>query len=136
MNDSYSYYPGVHPHLYSSSYDGLYLPPAYRPVYWTPERDFPPVDTKILTHSVTAFQRLMKDASLLLSKLADPQIAKQIMAAAQTGNQQEVDRIVRSFGCECSVKTSYSPSSVQFEINTQTHEVPCCLLSMSLKWGR
>lgn len=131
MNYPSSYYP--YPY---SPYDRYPIPAAYYPAYWVWNRDFPPVDTKILEHSVTSFQQLMEDASLVLKKLAEPSIANQIMTAAQTGNQKEVERIIHSFGCKSVVKTSYSPSSVQFTIDPHVQGMPCCNLSMSLKWGK
>jgi hypothetical protein len=78
----------------------------------------------------------MEDAALVLKKLAEPSIAHQMMTAAQTGNQKEVDRIVHSFGCKSAVTTSYTPSSVQFTIYPDMQGMPCCNLSMSLKWGK
>lgn len=131
MNNPPSYYT----HTYSP-YDRYPIPTAYYPAYWAWHRDFPPVDTKILVHSITSFQRLVEDASLVLKKLAEPFIAQQIMTAAQTGNQKEVDRIVHSFGCESVVSTSYTPSSVQFTISPHMQGMPCCNLSMSIKWGK
>ncbi|NEW07953.1 hypothetical protein GK047_18295 [Paenibacillus sp. SYP-B3998] len=133
-----NYPPSYFPQPYSP-YDG-YPPPNVNyshPAYWIWEREraYPHVDTKILMSSVDAFQRLMNDASLLLKKLADPQIASQLMTAAQTGNQKEVDRIVSSFGCESAVATSFTPSSVKFSIDPLAQGIPCCDLSMSLKWG-
>lgn len=119
-----------------SLYDRYPIPVAYFPAYPVWNRDFPSVDTKILMHSVASFQRLVEDASLVLKKLAEPSIAQQIMTAAQTGNQKEVDRIVHSFGCESVVTTSFTPSSVQITIYPHMQGMPCCNLSMSLKWGK
>ncbi|UJF33004.1 hypothetical protein [Paenibacillus hexagrammi] len=108
---------------------------GYYPLYadW---RDFPPINTATLNQSVAAYPKLMKDASMLLSKLHDPHTAQQLMSAAQSGNHQEVDRIVASFGCNCSIATTFSPSSVKFTLNPHTAGIPCCELSMSLKWGK
>ncbi|TXK76107.1 hypothetical protein [Paenibacillus sp. N3.4] len=98
-------------------------------------RDYPPVNTKILSHSITAYPKLLHDASLVLNKLGNAQIAQQLMANAQNGNQKEVDHIVRSFGLESVVATRYTPSSVQFTINPHAEGKPCCTLTMSLQWG-
>ncbi|MBD0382561.1 hypothetical protein [Paenibacillus sedimenti] len=133
MNYPPSYYP-PQPHTLYGNYP---LPAAVYPTpYWVWNRDFPPVDTTILAHSVVGFQKLMKDASIVLSKLSDQHISNQIMTAAQTGNQKEVDRIVHAFGCESLVMTGYTPSGVQFKIDPRDQGVPCCSLTMMLKWGR
>ncbi|MDQ0902686.1 MULTISPECIES: hypothetical protein [unclassified Paenibacillus] len=118
-----------------SPYDRYPIPAAYYPVYWAWHRDFPPVDTKILSHSLASSQKLLRDASLLLQKLADPTIARQLMTNAQSGNQKEVDRIVHTFGTESIILTSYSPSSVRFTIDPRVTEKPCCEIVLSLKWG-
>ncbi|NOV01830.1 hypothetical protein [Paenibacillus planticolens] len=100
-------------------------------------RDYPAVDTKILSHSLTTSQHLLKDASLVIQKLADPATSHELMKHAQQGNQKEVDRIVRSFGSTSSVATTYSPSSVRFTIDPRTDGgVPCCEVTLSLKWGQ
>ncbi|SDO72868.1 hypothetical protein SAMN04487897_12085 [Paenibacillus sp. yr247] len=109
-------------------------PYHYAP-YWVWDRDYPSVDTKIMSHSVTTSQNLLKDASLLIRKLAEPAIARQLMANAQIGNQKEVDRIVNSFGVESTILTSFTPSAIQFIIDPRGTGKPCCEMTLSLKWG-
>jgi hypothetical protein len=110
-----------YPHLYTNT---------------TIARDYPTVDSKILSNSIASSNHLLKDASLLVQKLAEPAIARELMTHAQQGNQKEVDRIVHSFGCKSIVVTSYSPSSVKFTINPQSNDMPCCEVTLSLKWGQ
>jgi hypothetical protein len=50
MNNPPSYYP--YPY---SPYNRYSIPAANYPAYLVWNRDFPPVDTKILVHSVTSF---------------------------------------------------------------------------------
>ncbi|MDD9270957.1 hypothetical protein ACFPES_28305 [Paenibacillus sp. GCM10023248] len=101
---------------------------------WEP-RDYPKVDTKMLSHSLAASQSLLKDASLVTHKLQDPEIARSLMANAQQGNQKEVDRIVQSFGCSAAVVTTYSPSSVKFTMDSRSLNTPYCEITLMLKWG-
>ncbi|MDU0205092.1 hypothetical protein ACYEXS_11345 [Paenibacillus sp. MAH-36] len=99
-------------------------------------RDYPTVDSKILSNSIASSHHLLKDASLLIQKLSEPAIAHELMTHAQQGNQKEVDRIVHSFGVKSAVVTSYSPSSVKFTIDPQTPDIPCCEVTLALKWGQ
>lgn len=99
-------------------------------------RDYPTVDSKMLSNSITSSNHLLKDASLLTQKLAEPAIARELMMHAQQGNQKEVDRIIHSFGCKSTVVTSYSPSSVKFTIDPPANDIPCCEVTLQLKWGQ
>ncbi|MZQ82568.1 hypothetical protein GQF01_10645 [Paenibacillus sp. 5J-6] len=99
-------------------------------------RDYPTVDSKILSNSIVSSNHLLKDASLLTQKLAEPAIARELMTHAQQGNQKEVDRIVHSFGCKSMIVTSYSPSSVKFTIEPGANDIPCCEVTLLLKWGQ
>ena len=111
------------------------FPPSVYPLpYWGWNRNFPPVSTTILSHSIASCQKLMKDASIVLGKLSDQQIAQQIMTAAQIGDQKEVNRIVHAFGYESLIATSFTPSGVQFMIEPR-EGAPNCNLTMMLKWG-
>ncbi|OCT15862.1 hypothetical protein A8709_09555 [Paenibacillus pectinilyticus] len=121
-------YPPVHYQQYPAH------PYHYAP-YWAWDR-YPSVDTKMLANSVSSTENLLKDASLLISKLSDPKIAHELMTSAQNGNQKEVDRIIHTFGSKSTIITSFSPSAIQFTMGPHvagTH--PCCQLSLSLKWG-
>jgi hypothetical protein len=77
----------------------------------------------------------MVDADLLLSKLSDPAFANQLMSAAQEGHKEEVERLIKSVGSQSAIITQYTPSGVQFTIDPNGEETPCCTLSMTLKWG-
>ncbi|MBP1964790.1 hypothetical protein [Paenibacillus aceris] len=99
-------------------------------------RDYPAIDSKILSQSLTASQHLLKDASLVIQKLADPAISHELMKYAQQGNQKEVDRIIHSFGSKSLIVTSYSPSAVKFAIDPHTDGMPCCEVTLMLKWGQ
>ncbi|KRE49160.1 hypothetical protein [Paenibacillus sp. Soil724D2] len=133
MNYPPSYYTYTSPY---SPYNRYPIPAAYYPAYWAWHRDFPPVDTKVLSHSVATSQTLLRDASLLIQKLEDPAIAGQLMSNAQNGNQKEVDRIVHTFGIESIILTKFTPSVVHFTIDPRVPEKQCCEVVLSLKWGK
>lgn len=63
-----------YPHLYTNT---------------TIPRDYPNVDSKILANSIASSNHLLKDASLLVQKLAEPAIAHELMTHAQQGNQKK-----------------------------------------------
>lgn len=142
-----AYYGNSQPfHLHCPAHSLYYLPPytpyggwdhrhfTYGYGLWE-QRDFPKVDTTILSHSLTTSQNLLKDAALVIQKLHEPEVASQLMTNAQQGNQKEVDRIVHSFGCTSTVATTYSPSSVKFTIDSRPTNTPYCEVTLSLKWG-
>ena len=94
---------------------------------------YPPVDTAYFQHSVVSFQSLMKQASLILDKLAgSKELCAGLMKAAQQGNQAEVDRIVKSTGVISAVTTVYTPTAVQFLLQAP-HQGGS--LALNLRWG-
>ncbi|MFX3673339.1 MAG: hypothetical protein ACE3JQ_02670 [Paenisporosarcina sp.] len=99
-------------------------------------RQYPPVDISTFVHSVTAFQKTVAEASTILNKFAEPQFANWIMSAAQAGNKQEVDRLIKSIGTNTPVTTQYTPSGVLLTIHAQAQGSQCCTLTMYLKWGK
>jgi uncharacterized protein with von Willebrand factor type A (vWA) domain len=98
-------------------------------------RQYSPVDTSTFERSVTAFQKTVVEASTILRKFAEPQFANRLMSAAQTGNQHEVDRLIKSIGTNTPVTTQYTPSGVFLTIHAQAQGSQCCTLTMFLKWG-
>ncbi|MGG1517787.1 hypothetical protein ABE504_20395 [Paenibacillus oryzisoli] len=131
MYNDPSLYPYAPLHYYA------YPPhPYHYAPYWAWDRDYPPIDTNQLKNSVVLSDSMLKDATLIVNKLGDPAVAKQLMASAQSGNHKEVDRIVHTFGSKSDVHTTYTPSTVQFVLGPKTAGgAPCCRLMLSLKWG-
>ncbi|MNR59920.1 hypothetical protein D3C85_1812810 [compost metagenome] len=80
-------------------------------------------------------EHLLKDASIVVKKLTDPAIAQQLMTNAQSGNQKEVDRIVKTFGGDSTIETTYSPSAIQFVVGPHPTGNQCCRVTLMLKWG-
>ncbi|PLT32109.1 hypothetical protein [Bacillus sp. V5-8f] len=107
-------------------------PYSHLPIY----RQYPPVDTSTFEQSVAAFQKTVVEAGSILKKFAEPQFANRLMSAAQQGNQQEVDRLIKSIGTSTPVTTQYTPSGVLLTIHAQALGSQCCTLTMFLKWGK
>ncbi|WP_174612865.1 hypothetical protein [Virgibacillus ihumii] len=120
-------YPQIHMH-----------PPIFHNPF-SSSRQYPPVDTTILSQSVKEFQVLMQQGGILLERLSDTAYSEKIMEAAQLNQQAEVDRLVQSIeGLYVTVKTSYTPSGVIFKLQSPAFEQGgnCCTLNITLKWGR
>lgn len=112
-------------------------PPNYAPQL-SPARQYPPVDTKILSQSAKTFKTLLKQGELLIDKFADREFSHQMMDAAQKGEQTEVDRLIQSVeGVTVPVKVRYTPSGVQIDITApqEGEGKDCCTLTITLKWG-
>lgn len=96
---------------------------------------YPPVDISIFEHSVTSFQKIINEASIILKKFADPQFAFRLMTLAQAGKQLEVDRLIKSIGTSTPVTTQYTPTGILLTIHAQAQGSQCCTLTMYLRWG-
>jgi len=105
----------------------------YPQYYWN--RQYPPVDTAIFLKSVTAFQKISKEAGTILEKFSEQQFAYQLMDAAQAGNQGEVDRLIKSIGNSTPVTTQYTPDGLLLTIHADADGSKCCTLTMYLRWG-
>ncbi|GAE27425.1 hypothetical protein JCM9140_3572 [Halalkalibacter wakoensis JCM 9140] len=57
------------------------------------------------------------------------------MDAAQASDDAEVDRIIRETGVPTVVETSYSPTGVTFTLRDEAAGIPCCTLTMYIRWG-
>ncbi|TFJ93289.1 hypothetical protein [Lentibacillus salicampi] len=129
----------------------MYYPPYDHPAYhqnqyhtnifnnrFLPSRQYPPVDTEMLSQSLNEFQILIHQGEILLDRLNDTQYAVQLMQAAQQGNQSEVNRLIDSIdGLYVPTQTTYTPSGVIFELQSPavSQGANCCTLKITLKWG-
>ena len=100
------------------------------------QRDpFPPVDTHQLNESVNRFQELMKQANLLLSRLAgDPEFAKELMSEAQQSNTAKVKELILSTGITIEAKTEYTPTGIRIILENSEIKGQCCDLLVALRW--
>ncbi|KPH71762.1 hypothetical protein AFL42_14315 [Oceanobacillus caeni] len=99
------------------------------------QNQYPPVDTEQLDKSVHKFQDLMKQANLLLAKLAeDPVFAKELMSAAQQSKSEKVNKMIESTGITIDVKTSFTPTGIRIILNNSEIAGQCCNLLIALRW--
>jgi hypothetical protein len=111
--------------------------PGYH-YYYPITRQYPQVDVNVFTKSIKSYRLLMDQGSILLDRLGDGDFDVKLMAAAQQGNQTEVDRLMKTIGLKVPVKTKYTPTGVTFELTTQPVQgsyMSCCTLTVHLKWG-
>jgi hypothetical protein len=100
-----------------------------------PQRQFPPVDIHKLDVSVHKFQTLIRQADLLVNKLAeDPKFTKELMSAAQQSNKRRVNELILSTGITLRVKSTFTPSGIKIILDNSGMEEDCCNLLIGLKW--
>lgn len=98
-------------------------------------RQYPEVDPTLLEQSAKSMQNLMREASLVLNKLADSKsFASKIMSAAQHSNMDEVDRLIQSTGIKSKVKTSFNPDGINMKFSSSIGQTECCHLTIALRW--
>jgi hypothetical protein len=89
----------------------------------------------MFNQSAIAMQTLMKDASILLKKLAESkEFDSKIMAAAQQSNSKEVDELIKSTGIQSKVSTSFNPDGIKLTLSSETGGAECCHLTITLRW--
>ena len=103
--------------------------------YSTALRPYPQVDPTLFNQSAIAMQMLMKDASLLLNKLAESkEFDSKIMAAAQQSNMKEVEKLIKSTGIKSKVETSFNPDGISLKLSSKVGSTECCHLTILLRW--
>ncbi|QCR31209.1 hypothetical protein [Lysinibacillus sp. SGAir0095] len=96
---------------------------------------YPPVDPELLYESAKQSNKLMKEASLVLDKLASSkEFGARLMDVAQHSNTQEVERLIHSVGITSDLKINYNPDGLELEFKSKVQNLDCCLLSISLRW--
>ena len=74
-------------------------------------RQYPQVDTGQLEDSVTRFQKLIKEADLLINHLANSrEFSTQLMSAAQKSDKNKVIQLIREAGVSIHVTTTFTPT--------------------------
>ena len=96
---------------------------------------YPPVDISTFEQSVTSLQKAADEVDTILKKFTEAPFARKLMTAAQTGNQQEVDHLIKSIGTSTPILTKYTPSGILLTIHAQAQTPECCIFTMYLKWG-
>ncbi|MFD2214459.1 hypothetical protein [Metabacillus endolithicus] len=104
-------------------------------IYPSSIRQYPEVDPTLLEQSAKSMQKLMKEASLVLNKLADSKdFATKVMSAAQQSNKQEVDKLIQSTGIKSKVNTTFSPDGINMKLSSAIGGAECCYLTIALRW--
>lgn len=98
-------------------------------------RPYPEVDATLFEQSAKSMQSLLKDANLLLTKLADSKsFAQKVMHAAQQSNTKEVDKLIKSTGIKSDVSANIDPDGINLKISPKGNNTDCCQLKIALRW--
>jgi uncharacterized protein YicC (UPF0701 family) len=120
--------------MYYLYWPHYYDPSIYRNCYYQ-NRQFPAVDPNILYHSANESKKLMKDASIVLDKLADSkEFDVELMYAAQASDIEEVKRLIHSIGVTSEIEVQYNPDGIRLEFKSKVPSLDCCKLSIALRW--
>ncbi|MCA1031660.1 hypothetical protein LCL95_11550 [Bacillus timonensis] len=99
------------------------------------QRQYPDLDPTLFNQSATAMQKLMKEASLVLNKIAHSKsFAKKVMSAAQQSHLDEVEKLIQSTGVTANVDTSYTPDGINLKLSSTVGSTECCHLTIALRW--
>lgn len=128
-----NYYP-YQPHYYPQP--GLYQQPDFPHVYGQ-QRQVQPIDSSILYQSANQTKKLMKDANLVLNKLAQSkEFDAKLMYAAQASHTEEVKRLIRSIGVTSDIAVHYTPDELRLEFKSVLAGEECCKVMIALRWRR
>lgn len=127
----------------AASYIPYYYAPAYEiqpyfPYYNAPvpRQTYPNVDATLFNQSAIAMQKLIREASIILDKLADSKtFAHSLMSAAQESKTKEVEHLIKSTGIKSKVDTSYNPDGINLKLSSKTGGTDCCKLTIGLRWS-
>jgi hypothetical protein len=98
-------------------------------------RQYPAVDIEQLEDSVSRFQKLIKEAELLINRLANSKrFSTELMSAAQASNKEKVNQLIRSTGVSIGIKTSFTPTGIRIILDNSEAEGGCCDLMIALRW--
>ena len=98
-------------------------------------RHYPQVDTGQLEDSVTRFQKLIKEAELLINRLANSrEFSTQLMSAAQKSDKNKVIQLIREAGVSIHVTTTFTPTGIRIILDNSEVEGGCCDLMIALRW--
>lgn len=113
----------------------FYYTPHYQTAYW-PVRQYPNVDSKLLTESATETKGLMEEASIVLDNLANSkEFGTELMNAAQASDNKKVKHLIHSIeGVSSEINVNYTPDGLRLEFNSKVSQMDCCQLTVSLRW--
>jgi hypothetical protein len=107
------------------------------PYYYSelPNRPYPDVDATLFEQSAKSTQSLLKDANLLVNKLAGSKsFAQKVMYAAQQSNTKEVNKLIKSTGIKSHASANIDPDGINLKISPKGNNTDCCQLTIGLRW--
>jgi hypothetical protein len=127
---SYYHYP---PHIH---YEHRHSNIPYYPTYF-PYRNPPKSDTTMFMNSARQTQLLVKEAGLILEKLAYSQpFSLDIMNAAQESQHTKVAELIKSTGIKKIPVVSYSPNGLTLTFTDEQNNTDCCHLILKVRWAK
>jgi len=104
----------------------------YQPYYLRP---FQEVNPQVFMTSAKYMQSLMKDASVLLERMADSkEFAKQLMSNAQESKQKLVEDQIKHTGIQNIPVVSYTPDGLKLVFSRDIDTMNCCNLTLTVRW--
>src|SRR5690625_180429 len=98
-------------------------------------RQYPEVDPSTFQHSAEAFRQLMQDAGQLFTALGtQPDLAREMMDAAQVDDKERVEELIHSTGVVGNVELQYTPESLTINMDSQAVGTECCQLTLVFRW--
>lgn len=80
---------------------------------------------------------IMKDASQLLTRMADSRkFSYDLMSAAQASQQDKVLALIKSTGIQQIPTIKYTPDGLQLHFESVHMGKKCCHLSLFLRWSK
>lgn len=136
---AYPYFVNTHPsNVMPTSYNPMRHNSLLIPYYNVqPNRQYPEVNIHEFEISAQSFQELMKQANLLINKIASsPKFAREIMTAAQKSDEQTVLKLIKSTGISIDVKTTFTPTSIRIYLDNsnKSKKSNCCNMLIALRW--
>lgn len=127
---------------YYNHNEKAYGSPASVPRHYYPNGNFPyfyrqlpEINPNIFMTSAQQMQRLMKDASILLDKMASSRkFSLALMEAAQASNQAKVNQVIKETGIVTIPKITYTPDGLKLYFKANAENVDCCHLTLNLRW--
>ena len=101
-----------------------------------PSRVLPPINPTYFMSSALQMQLVMKDASVLLEKIANSRkFSIDIMSAAQQSQKSKVEELIKSTGITKQPKVSYSPDGLTLAFTDEHNHIDCCHLTLKIRWS-
>jgi hypothetical protein len=124
----------AHPHYSPYYFVGARQSPCYyQPNYYF--RPFQEVNPQLFMTSAKYMQSLMKDASVLLERMADSkEFAKQLMSNAQESKQKLVEDQIKHTGIQNIPVVSYTPDGLKLDFSRDIDTMNCCNLTLTVRW--